>query len=103
MMLAAAVVAACLSFGARAHRLRSSAEDQVRQYSSRLARRHGRSTPEEWRAYQKAESDLHKADFLESFGIVVMILGPLLGAAVLLWPGRRPGPAAPDRGEPGGP
>lgn len=93
MMLAAAVVAACLSFGARAQRLRSTAEGQVRQYSARLARGHGRSTPEEWREYQKAEADLHKADFLESFGIVVMILIPILAAGVLLWPGRRPAPA----------
>lgn len=90
MMVAAALVAACLSFAARADHLREVAKGRVQHSSARLARGiGGKPTPEDWREYQEAEADLHKADFLESFGIVVTILVPFAGAGVLLWPRRR--------------
>jgi hypothetical protein len=97
MMVTAALVAACLSFAARADHLRRVAKGRVQHSSAQLARGlGGRPTPEAWREYQEAEADLHKADFLESFGIVVTILVPFAGLAVLLWPGRRG--RTPDRG-----
>jgi hypothetical protein len=93
-MIAAAVVAACLSFAARADRLRTVARQQVDRSSARLVRSHGAATAEDWREFQRAQADLLKADFLESFGIVVAILIPVVLAALALR-ARRPGrPAA---------
>jgi hypothetical protein len=97
MMLAAALVAACLSFAARADHLRRVAKDRVQRSSARFARgADGRPNPVDWQEYREAEADLHKADFLESFGIVVTILVPFAGLAVLLWPGRRDQTTDPD-------
>jgi hypothetical protein len=90
MMVAAAVVAACLSFAARADRLRVVAREQVHQSSARLVRGHGKATAEDWREYQRAQDELLKADFLESFGIVVAILVPVM-VVVLTLRSRRPG------------
>ncbi len=95
MMVAAAVVAACLSFAARADRLRTVASEQVHQSSARLVRAHGKSTAEDWREYQRAQDDLLKADFLESFGIVVAILVTGVVAVLAVRP-KRP---VPPRGE----
>jgi hypothetical protein len=91
MMVASAIVAACLSFASRADRLRRVASEQVHQSSTRLHRAHGTATAEDWREYQKAQDDLLKADFLESFGLVVAILLPVVIAALALRP-RRPAP-----------
>jgi hypothetical protein len=80
-MIAAVVVAVCLSFVVRAERLRAVASEKVHQFS-RLARGRGTATAEDWQAYHKAQEDLLKADFLESFGVVVMILVPVAGVAL---------------------
>ena len=92
MMLATALVAACLSFAARADHLRRVALGRVQHSFARFAQGiDGRPDPADWQEYQEAQADLHKADFLESFGIVVTILVPFVAAAALLWPGRRAG------------
>jgi hypothetical protein len=84
-MVAAAVVAVCLSFVVRAERLRAVATGQVQRYVRVIRNQsQGAATAEDWRAYQKAQQDLLKADFLESFGLVVLILVPVVGVALVL-------------------
>lgn len=93
LMVAAAVVAGCLSFAARAERLRGLANARVSQHRARVARGGPGASAEDWRGYQRAQDDLLKADFLESFGIVTAILVPVAGVGFLAWKGRRREPS----------